>query len=62
MNLEEENIPLKIPEEIKEKVKIVKFFRVMKAFTLDKFYRKSSIFESADKKVIEKLLNENYIK
>jgi len=37
-------------------------FKVLKAFTLDKHYPKNSTFVSSDKKVIEKLLNEKYIK
>jgi hypothetical protein len=50
-----------------EEKKPIKFgkpetFKVLKAFTLDKHYLKNSTFMSSDKRVIEKLLNEKYIK
>lgn len=56
-------------EEREEKKEMGKFtkpksesFKVLNPFTLDKHYRKNSIFESSDRKLIKKLLNENFIK
>lgn len=56
-------------EEKEEKKEVIKFektkpqsFKVIKAFTADKHYSKNSVFVSSDKKLIEKLLNEKYIK
>jgi len=44
------------------KVDKSKTFKVIKPFTLDKFYKKNATFVSSNSKVIEKLLNEKYIK
>lgn len=45
-----------------EKEVKTKLFKVTKEFTLDKLYRVSSCIELSDKKIIEKLISNKFIK
>lgn len=47
-----------------EKIKVVKMqtFKVIKEFTFDKLYKVGSSIELSDKKTIEKLISNKFIK
>ena len=45
-----------------EKTVKTKIFKVTKEFTLDKSYRVGSLIELSDKKIIEKLTSNKFIK